>query len=695
MKKKAAVTLLTLMVVALLFMPLAQVLGQLGVSILLASPQEEGIVGQEVNIQGTIETSNGEFRIYFGDNIVVSGNSDGFYVNSNFTIPELQGGNYEIKLNDVTRNLNDSIPFTILTAYKIEAAEPSAPALLQEGSDVVLNVRLTGIQSGISYAANVTVELPEPLNTRYSLTVELTTSSQGAVATGQVTYPASLFQPEGSHTNYTGTYKVYLNTTESLAESEFFVGFTDKSEYHRDQVVTIRAIGYQPDDTATLSIKYADTGSSVHSETVTASSEGAIETSWTVPSNALIGDYNITITPEGTAKSIPDSQLFTVPGYPVEVRTINLAGEPVSQIAVEARDQLTSATYEGTSESDGVATLNLEKGNHTLIAYWNGVQVGQMNASVTGSTSFDLSCELTNLKITVQNENGDVIPFVNLAITFQYVTTKSSSSQTGHASGQSNLSGNYVLNSTLPGIGYTVNASLYGVVFNVGNNSVSSLPVQPTSQVLIVCPSRTLTLKIVDYEGAAIPNARVELFEVTSGLFHGDSAGAAGAVTVEVTFGKYRLRVYKGDVLLNETIIEVFSDTQSEIHCSLYNIQVSVKVVDYFQQPIPNINVMLHGPGIGTLSDKTQAGGTATFTNVIGGNMQVIAYPEGLENSYEALNLKVEEPTTIQIKMDKYILIGPFLVESSVLATFIVVLLAVILFVSIEVYRLKRGKPAK
>ena len=251
------------------------------------------------------------------------------------------------------------------------------------------------------------------------------------------------------------------------------------------------------------------------------------------------------------------------------------------------------------------------------------------------------------------------------------------------------------MNSTLPRIGYTINASLYGVVFNLGNNSVSSLPVQPTSQVLIVCPSRILTLKIVDYEGAAIPNARIELFEVTSGLFHGDVADSAGAVTVEVTFGKYRLRVYKDDVLLNETVIEVFSDTQSEIHCSLYNIQVSVKVVDYFQQPIPNINVMLHGPGIGTLSDKTQAGGTATFSNVIGGNMQVIAYPEGLENSYEALNLKVEEPTTIQIKMDKYILIGPFLVESSVLATFIVVLLAVILFVSIEVYRRKRAKSAK
>jgi hypothetical protein len=44
--------------------------------------------------------------------------------------------------------------------------------------------------------------------------------------------------------------------------------------------------------------------------------------------------------------------------------------------------------------------------------------------------------------------------------------------------------------------------------------------------------------------------------------------------------------------------------------------------------------------------------------------------------------------------MAKYILIGPFLIESSVLATFIIILLAIILFVSIEVYRRKRAKPA-
>jgi hypothetical protein len=250
------------------------------------------------------------------------------------------------------------------------------------------------------------------------------------------------------------------------------------------------------------------------------------------------------------------------------------------------------------------------------------------------------------------------------------------------------------LNSTLSGISYTINASLYGVVFNAGNNTVSSLSVQPISEVIILCPSRILTLKVVDYNLVAIPNARIEMIELTSGLFYSSVTDSSGTVTLEVTFGKYRLQVYADNVLLNETIVEVFSDKQIEIRCSLYNIQVSVAVVDYFEQPIPNANVVLKGIGIGTRSATTQIDGTSTFSNVIGGDLQIITYPPGMESAYEAVNLHIEEPTVIRIKMAKFVLLGPFLIETSVLATFIIILAAIFLFVSIEIYRKKRAKPA-
>jgi surface polysaccharide O-acyltransferase-like enzyme len=91
----------------------------------------------------------------------------------------------------------------------------------------------------------------------------------------------------------------------------------------------------------------------------------------------------------------------------------------------------------------------------------------------------------------------------------------------------------------------------------------------------------------------------------------------------------------------------------------------------------------------------TQSDGTATFDNVIGGNMQIIAYLNGSENSYEAVNLQIEAPTAITIKMGKYVFLGAFLIETSLLATLIIILVAAFLFLSMEIYRRKRFKLSK
>jgi hypothetical protein len=694
-KKAVTVPLLIALSITLVFAPLYIVSGQIGVSIInIVPPSQAGKAGDPVRILGSISTVNSTYKIWFGNNLIVTNTSQGYYVDSSFAVPELPEGNYTITLNDVAKNVNDTKPFTVLAGYSVEALVPSPPAQLQEGSNVILNVKLTGGQPSTRYYANIMVMLPAQLNTNYSRLIELSTTQTGT-AHAEVTYPDVAFQPSGSLTNFTGLYHEYFNLTQQLAEDQFFVGFTDASEYHRGQSVAIRAVGYQANENSTITITYAKTGASVHSEAVTASSEGVINATWTVPSDALIGDYNITITPQNTPKLIADSQLFTVPGYPIKIRILNLAGAVVPQILVEALDQATNTLYNGTSGVDGIATVNLEKGNHTIAAFWNDVKVGEISASITGESAYDLTCELTNLKITVQDKNGISIPSVSLYITYQYVTTKGGVSKTGSASGQTDLSGTFSFNSTLPRIGYTINASLYGVVFNTNNNTVSDVPAQPTFQILILCPSRTLTLKILDYHLAAVPNARIELVEQTSGIFYAAVTDNAGTVSVEVTFGKYLLRIFTGNILLNETVIEAFSDTQIEIRCILYNLQVSVIVVDYFGQPIPNVNIMLRGPEKITRSATTQTDGTATFDNLIGGNMQIIAYLNGGEASYEAANLQVEAPTAIKIKMGEYVLLGSFLIETSLLATLIIILAAAILFLSMEVYTRKRLKPSK
>jgi hypothetical protein len=655
---------------------------------------QTGKVGDTVQILGSLGTANSTYKIWFGNNLVVTNTSQGYYVDSSFAVPELSGGNYTITLNDVSKNVNDTTTFLLLTAYSIKPIVPSAPGLLQEGSNVDLNVALTGAQSSTTYYANITVSLPEPLSMNYSRLIELRTTQTGT-ARVTITYPDAAFQPSGSFTNVAGLYHVYFNMTQMLADNYFLIGFTDASEYHRGQSVAIRAIGYQPNQDATITITYTTTGANVHSEAVTASSEGIINAAWIVPSNALIGEYNITITPQGTPKLIVDSQLFTVPGYPVKIQTLNLAGDIVSQLAVEAVDQATNTLYNGTSGVDGIATINLENGNHTITAFWNDVKVGEISVSITKESTFDLQCRLTNLKIVVQDKNGVLLPFVNIDLAYQYVTTKGGVSKTGRASGQTGLSGTFTFNSTLPEISYTINASIYGVVFNTNNNTISNLPAQPAVQVTILCPNRTLTLKIIDYNLAVIPNARVELVEQTSGIFVAGVTDNSGVVSMEVTFGKYRLRIYAGNTLLNETIIEVFNDTQSEVRCVLYNLQVSVVVVDYFGQAIPNANIVLRDSEQAMRSAVTQTDGKATFANVIGGNMQIIAYLSGRDDSFEAVNLQVEAPTAIEIKMSKYVLVGPFLIETSLLATLIITFVAVILLLFIEILRKKRLRQSK
>jgi hypothetical protein len=198
---------------------------------------------------------------------------------------------------------------------------------------------------------------------------------------------------------------------------------------------------------------------------------------------------------------------------------------------------------------------------------------------------------------------------------------------------------------------------------------------------------------MVDYNLVTLPNVRIELIEQASGIFYGATTDNAGAASVRVTFGQYRLRVYTADnILLNETIINVLSDTHSQIRCVLYNLHISVKVVDYFGNPISNVNVQMSRPGMNTQSKTTQGDGTATFDNVIGGNIEITAYSSGNENSYVARNLQVDSPSVVQLQMANYVVIGGLLIGTSLLATIIIVLVAVLLFLGIELYKKKGFK---
>lgn len=711
-KKIVAVTLLVLMSLGVAITPIIAVFGQntnTGVSILQVIPaskvniyeagqsQDNGTVGTLMNLQGTLYTKNGAYNVIVGNDIVASGTSDGYYVDTNFTVPQLPSGGYNLILEDIKESdLNSTgtspITFTVLTGYTVTPV----PAYVEEGNSVTLDIAVGGGSPNTAYSANVTVTLPGSITESYWEMVSLGTSNNLGTASSQVTFPGS-FQASSSEvtnaTEYAGTYTAYFNQTEDLGSGTFAVGFLDSQTYHRGDTATVNAIGYASGQTVSFTVT-SSSGSTtlVSPETLTASSAGVITTTFTLPSTTAVGNYNATITTtSGTAKLVEDKQTFSVPGYPVTITTLNLADEAVPNIVVTVQDPSAGTSYSGTSQINGATDFNLEPGPYNLTAAWNGVTVGQENINVNGAGNFNLQCKLTDLEIIVQTANGTTLPFVNLEITYSY---GSSSSQTGNASGQTGATGTFTLNSTLTGVSYTILASIYNETFNVGNETVSSLPVQAFTTVVIICPTETLALNLVGYTNAPISGAQLELVELTNGLFYTASTDSSGSATIPVTFGDYRIEIYQNNILLNQTTEKVFGDTQDNIRCTLYDIQVSVSVVDYFGQPISNANVTVNGPSSERLSAVTPGDGTATFSNVIGGNLQIVAYAPGDLSNYQAVSLTVDSPASVTIKMGGYVAFGPFLIPTTALLTLILVLVGVILLVTFEVYMRRRHRAA-
>jgi hypothetical protein len=659
----------------------------LGVNLLQITPKEAtGPVGSSVNVIGTLYTSNGSFQLFVGRTLVASGKSQGYYVETNFIVPQLLSGPYALILRDVAININSTKQFTVTTNYAINAV----PSSVQEGSNVVLNITVSGGKLGTSYSANVGVALPTPLSTVYTKSVTLGNPNEKGTTSAQITFPDTSFLPSGSLTDYAGTYTVYFNQSQALAQNTFAVNFIDSTTPHRGQTVNVRATAYQANEPATLTVTNVKSGTAIYTAPVSATADGVISTNWVVSANADVGDYTIKITPQNTQKSISDTQTFTVPGYSIKVQTNNLAGQAVGGIAISAIDASTKTAYNATSDSNGVANFKLESGATVITAFWNAVNVGEESITVSGDAAFTLSCQLTNIKITVKNTNGVAMPFVNLNIAYHYQS--SAGTKTGSATGQTDSSGSYTLNSGFAGATYTIDASIYNQIFNSGNNTVSNLPTQATAQVFIICPIETLSLSILGSNQEPIPAARIELVELSNGLFYSASTDSNGAATIQATFGMYRSRVFKDTTLINETNVNLFSSSQQQIHATLYGIQLSVDVVDFFGTPISNADVTLNGPIHS--SSVTQSNGKATFNNVIGGNMQIIAQVSGTQDASQAITATVNQPTTVQIKIDKYVTLGSILIQTSALFTILVILIIIILFALIEVFRRRRVKHA-
>jgi hypothetical protein len=656
-----------------------------------------GYVGDTVWVTANITTESGSYEIFFDQESVCNGSAVGRLVNASFLVPHAVKGVHNITVKVETGEA--SAEFTVLTRYSIRTDAPKFPNQLQENGTINIFLNVTGGQADATYTANMTVI--NPTNAAYGINASLASTTDLGNYIATIEYPSTQWSPSDANTNYTGTYTIsWLNGTEVQESETFFVGLTNSSRYHRGDSVDIKAVDYLPNQEVNITI--SGVGTSFFERFInTTDADGVVNASWTVPQNATIGNYTLSITyPNGTVpgskQTVNDTQIFEIPGFKTEIFTRNLANHTVSNVFVRAYDNSTSIYYNATSGVNGSAIVMLERGFHSCEAFFKKVRVYEENLTIENETQVDFTCQLTSANINVIDAQDVRVPFVFVNLTYNYTTNlDAKENRTETDSGETNITGTLQLHSLLPNVTYTINASRYEKVFNTNNNTIYDLPAEAYENITILCPTKKLQVHVIDTNDQSIVNAIVKAQELMGGLNYDNVTDISGTAVLECTFGKYVVRVYQGEITLNETTLDLFEDQNETIKCQLYGLTVAIKVVDFFGQPISNANVTLQREGLAPRSALTETDGKATFDSLIGGSLQIAVYLGDQAQSCVTRNFFIDSSTTIEIKIEKYVLLVGLLVETSQLTTVIIILVTVILVLLVEVYRRMRLKPEK
>ncbi|MGD0160159.1 MAG: hypothetical protein ABSB89_07665 [Candidatus Bathyarchaeia archaeon] len=661
-----------------------------------------GNVGTNVTVVANLTTVNGAYNVAFNGAVLAVGTAVGNSVTASFFVPEAAAGNYTVTVNDVSANESATFEnFTVLTAYFLNVTVPPAPAQFQEGNSVPISFNVTG--DGADVAEDAQIEVVNPDGLSYQESVGLVTSALGS---GVVTVPYPGNFTSGANTNFVGIYTVSTVANGTLVSPIGFpVGLTNSTEYHRLQTVYIVATGYNVNENVTLNV----TGTNVqYSVNLTATPAGLINFSgFVVPTNATVDNYTVSIVSTEialpTAKVPPDTQVFEVPGFAFNVTTVNLAGEAVPGVVVEAFENGTSVSNQ-TADSNGLTVSMLEIGNFTLEGFYQAVEVGEGNFTVNNTETGNLVLNLTDLGVKVVafvNGNEVGIPEAGVNLTPVDVTLFT------------DVNGNAEEQSLLPNSTYDLTAGRYDTLFNatnviesssnstLSNGTILNLFVgeSPVAvyNVTIACPSFALQIVALEASGQPFSNATVEASELAGGINYEGSTDSSGAVVFQnATFGEYYVEVFdSAGTEINSTTLELFQDQNVTVNCYLYGLSISVTVTDYFGQPFGNTEVTLQGNGVQPVSSRTQANGTVTFANLVGQSYNVSVYLSNNGSPNYVANLFVDGSTAVSIKMNRYVLLAGDPVETTQLVVVIIIVLTVLLVLVFEVFRRMRGRGKK
>jgi len=641
-----------------------------------------GIVGTTVRIVGEIDTLAGTYHIKWdGEKVKEEHCASGSKaVNDTFTVPASVKGDHNVTLYDVTTEKQSApVVFTVTTSYQVS----TEPTRIQEGQNTTVKVDLKGVEGEKNFTLSITVT--DPTTASYTADLKITTNEDGSGSNSTIYWKDF----SNANANFVGIYNITINNT--LAASNFTVGLTDKRVYTATEIVHIQGSGYASNEKVTVDIKFREESVTGYPKNVTAGNRGNVTDSWNIPADVLTGNYTVILanaTTPGTVKEPTDIQDFKVKGLCL-IQTRNLDNEPVADVTVEAYNATTNEflTSEKTNKT-GWTKFILDVGNYSFNAFWMNVHVGSLpNQTLTGNLTLVLECQLAHIRITVKDEAKVPLPFIDVSLACNY-TTRDEENLTKTYPLETNFTGIAGACNLLTNINYTLEAQRYGYLFNTTliENLTNSLWIN------ITCPTYTLFIHVLDSKGLPLQNVQVKVYEWSSGLIDETNTDDHGSTNFTCTFGKYKVRVYNYStelghtVLLNETIVNLIEDQLFfVVHCKIFDLTLSVQIIDYFGQPIPNTVVKvqrkIEQEYIEIASLTTGSNGTVRLPK-IGGHYRISVYVLG--KVCEVKSLWIDQSKNILFKLDEYVLIGPYLLKTTQLIAIISISLIVAFFLAIE-----------
>jgi hypothetical protein len=372
---------------------------------------------------------------------------------------------------------------------------------------------------------------------------------------------------------------------------------------------------------------------------------------------------------------------------------VNLAGEALADVVVEAyKTTVNQPISTRKTNATGWATFQLELGDYTFKAFWKNVEVGLRNQSIEKNETLILECRLANIEITVIDEAKKPLPIIDIILTYNY-TTRANQTITETRSVQTDLTGTAKLFNLFAdmNLNYTLKAQRYDLLFNT--TCIERLSTSPWLNVTITAPTYTAFVHVSDAKHAPAEGVKVSALEWSSGTANPVQSWITdqyGNATFSLTFGKYIIRVYKENILLNETAITLIQNNQPiVIYCGIYNVDLKVVVTDYFGQPIPNALVIVErkvdSRYVETTRDLTKPDGVVLFDKIIGGDSRISAFVAGKLVKVQGIYIFGSEEA--MLKINGFVVVAGYALEISQLTTMIFLIITLAVFTLALTYK--------